>query len=138
MLRKISVTVILAGAVLLTLPSQGRTEEERRRPAEVMQGDADNTRVNKRDRIKEEATADKQGQKSSDRRITQEIRRAITKDSELSMYARNVKIITQDGKVTLKGPVRTEKEKTSIEEIAALVAGKDKVTNEIQIAPGKK
>lgn len=138
MLRKISVTVILAGAVFLTLPLQGRTEEERRRPAEVMKGDADNTRVNKRDRIKEEATADKQGQKSSDRKITQDIRRAITKDSELSMYARNVKIITQDGKVTLKGPVRTEKEKSSIEEIAAQVAGKDKVTNEIQVAPEKK
>lgn len=139
MLKNVSVgMVMLAGAVLLTVPSQGRGEQDTtRRPAEVMKEDADNTKINRRDRSKEEATADKQREKPGDRMITQKIRRAITKDSELSTYARNVKIITRDGKVTLKGPVRSEKEKKSIEDIAAQVAGKEKVTNEIQVAPEK-
>ena len=71
----------------------------------------DNTKVNERDRSKNESTADQQKDNRSDREITQQIRQSIMKDKSLSTYAHNVKIITQNGQVTLKGPVRSEDEK---------------------------
>ena len=97
----------------------------------------DNTKANKRDRAKGAATADQQKENSSDREITQKIRRAIMDDKTLSTYAHNVKIITQDGQVTLKGPVRTEDEKKTVEAMAIEVAGADRVVNQITIAPAK-
>jgi hyperosmotically inducible protein len=65
----------------------------------------------------------------SDRAITQKIRKAIHQDKDLSIYAHNIKIITQDGKVTLRGPVRSEDEKSSLQAKAVAVAGQDNVTN---------
>jgi osmotically-inducible protein OsmY len=56
-------------------------------------------------------------------------------DKSISTYAHNIKIVTRDGKVTLKGPVRTEEEKASIETKAAAVAGADNVTNGLTVAP---
>ncbi|HUY13654.1 MAG TPA: BON domain-containing protein [Terriglobia bacterium] len=96
----------------------------------------DNTKVNKRDQSKTEPTADQQKENPSDRDITRRIRRAVMKDKSLSTYAHNVKIITQDGMVTLKGPVRSEKEKQAIEAKAKKVAGEDKVTSELEVMPG--
>jgi osmotically-inducible protein OsmY len=96
---------------------------------------ADNTKINKQDGSQKELTADQQGETKQDREITQEIRRAIVKDNSLSTYAHNVKIITVGGMVTLKGPVRSEKEKRAIEEKAVQIAGNDKIKSEIDIAP---
>jgi osmotically-inducible protein OsmY len=95
----------------------------------------DNTRVNKRDRAKSEPTADQQKMNKSDRTITKEIRRAIVSDKSLSTYAHNVKIITQSGNVTLKGPVRSDEEKKTIEAKATEVAGPGKVTNDLSVKP---
>lgn len=97
----------------------------------------DNTKANKRDRAKGAATADQQKENPNDREITQKIRRAILDDKSLSTYAHNVKIISQDGQVTLKGPVRTEEEKKSVEAKAVEVAGAGRVINQITIAPAK-
>jgi osmotically-inducible protein OsmY len=94
---------------------------------------ADNTKMNQRDRNANEPTADQQKSNRSDRDITQQVRKAIMEDKSLSTYAHNVKIITQNGMVTLKGPVRSEEEKRAIEAKAAEVAGGDKVTNEIDV-----
>jgi len=94
----------------------------------------DNTRTNRRDRSSNEPTADQQKTNSSDQTTTQKIRRLVTQDKNLSTYAHNVKIITQNGEVTLKGPVRSEEEKRAIEEKATSVAGAGRVTNEIEIA----
>jgi osmotically-inducible protein OsmY len=58
-------------------------------------------------------------------------------DKTLSSYAHNVKIVSQDGQVTLKGPVRTEAEKKSVEDKATALAGAGHVTSEISIAPVK-
>jgi hyperosmotically inducible protein len=96
---------------------------------------ADNTKVNERDRNKNEPTADQQKENRSDRDITQQIRQAIMKDKSLSTYAHNVKIITQNGQVTLKGPVRSEDEKKTVEAKATEVAGENKVTSELDIKP---
>jgi hyperosmotically inducible periplasmic protein len=97
--------------------------------------EADNTKMNKQE--SKEMTADQQGENETDRKITQNIRRAVVKNKSLSQYAHNVKIITKDGAVTLKGPVRTVKEKKFIEKAAAQVAGKDYVTSEIEVVPAK-
>jgi hyperosmotically inducible protein len=94
----------------------------------------DNTKTNQRDRSQDEPTEDQQKTNSSDQTITQKIRQSIVQDKSLSTYAHNIKVITQDGKVTLKGPVRSEEEKRSIEEKATSIAGSGHVTNEIEIA----
>jgi len=93
----------------------------------------DNTKVNERDRSKSEPTADQQKENRSDRDITQQIRQSIMSDKSLSTYAQNVKIITQSGQVTLKGPVRSDDEKRSIEAKAIEVAGQNRVTSELNI-----
>jgi osmotically-inducible protein OsmY len=98
-------------------------------------GQADNTKVNKRDRDKAEKTADQQKMNAPDRELTRKIRKSIVDDATLSTYAHNVKIISQDGMVTLKGPVRSAAEKQSVVAKAVAVTGKaDKVTDEISIA----
>jgi len=95
----------------------------------------DNTKTNKTDTAK--PTADDQKQNKNDVQITQQIRKLVTDDKALSTYAKNVKIITQNGSVTLSGPVRSEDEKKSIEAKAAQVAGSTHVKNELQIAADK-
>src|ERR1700694_5456661 len=94
---------------------------------------ADTTRMNERDRNPNEPTADRQKDNRSDRTITQQVRKARVKDKSLSSYAHNVKVITENGMVTLKGPVRSEEEKKAIEAKAAEVAGRDKVTNQLDV-----
>src|SRR6202011_1155326 len=93
----------------------------------------DNTKVNERDRSQNQPTADKQKDNRSDRDITQQIRQSIVKDKSLSTYAHNVKIVTQNGQVTLKGPVRSDEEKRAIEAKAAEVAGESKVNSQLDI-----
>ena len=97
----------------------------------------DNTAVNKRDTKASEPTADQQHNDDADLEITQQIRKSIMADKSLSTYAHNVKVISQDGKVTLKGPVRSSSEKASIEAKAAEVVGQDNVTSELAIARKK-
>ena len=97
----------------------------------------DNTKTNERDRAKNRPTADQQKENRSDREITQNIRQAIMKDKGLSTYAHNVKIITQNGNVTLRGPVGSEDEKATVESKANEVVGASHVKSEIQIAADK-
>jgi osmotically-inducible protein OsmY len=97
----------------------------------------DNTKVNKRDQDQSRPTAGQQKENRPDRDITRQIRRSITQDKGLSTYARNIKIITQNGNVTLRGPVRSEEEKKTIEAKANEVAGAGHVKSEIQIAVAK-
>lgn len=78
-------------------------------------------------------TAEHQSNDEADVEITRRIRKAVVKDDSLSMYAQNVKIITVDGLVVLKGAVRNQKEKLKVEGIAQDVAGKDNVTSEVEV-----
>ncbi len=94
----------------------------------------DNTKTNK---DQAPPTADNQKMNSSDRAITQKIRKSIHEDTSLSTYAHNIKVITQDGKVTLRGPVRSEEEKNNLQAKAVAVAGEENVTNQLEIAPPK-
>ena len=101
---------------------------------DTQQPAADNTKQNK-DQTK--PTADQQKMNPADRAITQKIRKAIHEDTSLSTYAHNIKIITQDSKVTLRGPVRSADEKSNIETKAVAVAGQGNVINQLEIAPPK-
>jgi len=94
----------------------------------------DNTKKNK---DQTSPTADQQKMNPADRAITQKIRKAVHEDTSLSTYAHNIKIITQDGKVTLRGPVRSEDEKNNLQAKAVTVAGQENVTNQLEIAPSK-
>jgi hyperosmotically inducible periplasmic protein len=97
----------------------------------------DNSKTNTRDRSKDEPTADQQKENATDRELTRSVRRALMDDKELSSYAHNIKIISQDGEVTLKGPVRSEDEKRVVEAKATKVAGAGHVTNEMSVATQK-
>ncbi len=94
---------------------------------------ADNTKMNERDRGASEPTADQAKNNKSDVEIMRQIRRAIVQDKALSIYAHNVKVIATQGKVTLKGTVHTEDEKNSIGMKASGVAGNANVTNDISV-----
>jgi hyperosmotically inducible periplasmic protein len=94
----------------------------------------DNTKTNKRDRKPGAVTADQQKMNSADRELSKKIRQAVIADKSLSTYAHNVKIVSQDGIVTLKGLVHSETEKSTIEAKAAEIAGgADKVKSEISV-----
>jgi len=107
-------------------------------PAVAQQTQPDNTKVNKRDRAEHAVTADQQKETAADRELAKKIRAAIVQDDTLSTYAHNVKIVAINGKVTLKGPVRSEAEKTTVVAKATEIAGADNVTNNLSIAPEKK
>jgi hyperosmotically inducible protein len=119
-------SVIVIGAFALSIVSV------------VGQTPADNTKVNTRDRAKGAVTADQQKETANDRDLTQKIRRALMQDKSLSSYAHNVKVVAQGGQVTLKGPVRSDQEKQTVEAKALEVAGAGHVKNEISIAPEKR
>jgi hyperosmotically inducible periplasmic protein len=101
----------------------------------IAQTAPDNTKVNTRDRAKDAVTADQQKENAADRDLVKKIRQSIMKDKSLSTYAHNVKVVSQGGQVTLKGPVRSEDEKRSVEAKATEIAGAGHVTNEITVAP---
>ncbi len=94
----------------------------------------DNTKVNQRDRNSAEPTADQQKMNSSDQKLSATIRKSIIADKSLSTDAHNIKVISQDGVVTLKGPVKSDDERKSlISKATAAVSSPDKVHDEISI-----
>lgn len=74
-----------------------------------------------------------QGGSEADRKITQQVRQALMKDGSLSFTAKNVKIITVNGKVTLRGPVNNEQERATIEAAAKKIAGAGQVENLLEL-----
>lgn len=103
----------------------------------AQQAEPDNTKTNKGDANAGATTADQQKMNPADRETTKKIRSALMDDKSLSTYAHNIKIITRDGIVTLKGPVRTEEERTAIAAKAQEIAGATNVTNKLTVAPAK-
>ena len=97
--------------------------------------DADDTGVNVRDRGNGTLTPEEQGGEAADVKITAAIRRAIVKDDSLSLNAHNVKIITRDGLVTLRGPVKSAAERTKIAHLAEKTAGVKRVDDQLEINP---
>ena len=98
----------------------------------------DNTKTNKRDRNDSTLTADKQQKMSkTDTETARKIRQSVVADKSLSTYGHNVKIVAHEGRVTLRGPVRSQTERDSIQAKAAAVVGEGNVTNELEITPDK-
>jgi hyperosmotically inducible protein len=99
---------------------------------------SDNTKINQRDQSSYELTADQQSLSSKDAELTRQIRREIMKEKNLSIYAQNVKIISTNGLVTLKGPVRSGEEQQRILRKAQNFAGPANVVDQMDIVPVKK
>ena len=125
-----SITLLLLSMVLMVGCSKNQSEDK-----QVSQTvEPDNSGRNVRDRDNQTKTPGDQSENEADRTITQNIRQALTADDSLSTNAKNVKIITNDGTVTMRGPVKSEKEKTDIEAKAKQVAGVKRVDNQIEVA----
>jgi hyperosmotically inducible protein len=132
---KITQSTLLAVSLMLGTSSigalQAQSTDAKTKP--------DNSAVNKRDQNPDQATADQQKMNAADRDITAKIRKAVVADKSLSTYAHNVKIISQDGTVTLKGPVRSDLEVKSLVAKATDVTGSaDKVINQLSVQPASK
>ena len=121
----LSLSVLAAGLCAFSAPAARLYAQD---PATTA---PDNSANNKR----HTNTADKQSNAPADREAARKIRQSVIADKNLSTYAHNVKIIVQDGSVTLKGPVRSEEEKSAVEAKAAAVAGEGKVTSELTVKP---
>ena len=93
----------------------------------------DNTTTNERDRSGETKTSGDQSNSSADLKVTQAIRRALLKDRELSTTAKNIKIITANGQVTLRGPVKTAQEKAKVDQIARSAAGGARIDDQLEV-----
>ncbi len=111
-----SVFAAVAVAGVLTVPCLAQTQP-------------DNSGQNKDHAV----TAENQSHGTSDRAITRQVRKAIVADKSLSSYAHNIKVITLNGAVTLKGPVRSEEEKQKIQADAASAVSADAITNELTV-----
>jgi len=119
---------VLAGVLVSGLALSSALAQDTQNPTQQ-----DNTKVNKQDRSGGGVTADQQKNNAGDRHLTQQIRKAVIADKSLSTYAHNVKIISQNGAVTLKGPVRSEEEKKAILSKAEEVAGAGRVTDQLTV-----
>ena len=122
-------TLVASAAIALSCLPGGPSAVPAFAQAGTAQTAPDNSNQNKN----QAQTADNQTNSKSDRLTTQKIRKAIMADKDLSTYAHNVKIITANGAVTLKGPVQSEDEKQKVASEAASVVGPDKVTNELTV-----
>jgi len=128
-------TLRISGASLVLALSLSATSLPAQDPSQ--QSPPDNSRTNQRDRDRNAPTADRQKMNATDRELARKIRASLHDDKSLSTYAHNIKIFSRDGRVTLKGPVRSQEEKTAIESKATEIAGAGNVTNELEVAPPK-
>lgn len=110
------------GALLMALAAQATAQ-----PA------PDNTEINKRDRSGETLTPGDQSQSKADTELASNIRKAIVNDDQLSMNAKNIKIISRDGMVTLRGPVKSAAEREQIERIAKSARGVKQIDNQLEV-----
>lgn len=120
-MMKISRTPIAACAAIVLTCSSGYVSIHGQEP--------DNSRESKG----QSRTADDQTNTKTDRLLTANVRKAIIRDKNLSTYAHNVKIITHDGHVTLKGPVKSEEEKQQVSTDAANAVSSENISNELTV-----
>jgi len=116
-------SVTLAGVTIMNLTALAADQKV----------DANNTATNQRDRSGETKTSGDQSNTSDDLQITQAIRRGLMKDDNLSSDAKNIKVITANGQVTLRGPVNNAREKTKVEQIAKSAAGDAQIVDQLDV-----
>lgn len=127
-MKRITLSILCISALTFSAYAEDKNSAE---PA------ADNTARNERDASGDSKTSGDQSESPEDIKITAAIRRAIVADDSLTMTATNVKIITADGKITLRGPVKTAAEKTKIAELAKKEAGKATIDNQLEVKESK-
>lgn len=132
MTRAILICVLLAAAGC-DQKVEGKAKDNRAHD-DTAAAPADNTKKNERDREPAALTPGDQSESEADRTITQNIRKGVVGSDALSMTAKNVKIITRGGVVTLRGPVKNDKEKAEIAQLAQRVEGVKQVDNQLEIA----
>ena len=123
-MKKITLSLLFASAFTLSAIAEEKT-------------DADNTAKNERDASGETQTSGDQSNSPEDIKITADIRRAVVAEKSLSMTAKNVKIITANGMVTLRGPVNNAEEKAMIAKLAKSAAGQAKIDNQLEVTASK-
>jgi hyperosmotically inducible periplasmic protein len=128
-MKQIILTLLFASA--FTLSGIAKEKPAANKPP------ADNTARNERDKSGDTKTSGDQSNKPEDIKITAAIRRAVVGDKSLSMTAKNVKIITANGMVTLRGPVNNAQEKATIAKLAKSAAGKAKIDNQLEVKASK-
>ena len=116
-------SVTLAGVTIMNLTALAADQKV----------DANNTATNQRDRSGETKISGDQSNTSADLQITQAIRRGLMKDDNLSSDAKNIKVITANGQVTLRGPVNNAREKTKVEQIAKSAAGDAQIVDQLDV-----
>ena len=125
-MKQTLITLACSGALCLTtLPADDKTALP------------DNSAKNQRDRSSQTKTSADQSNSRADLKTTAAIRRALMKDGGLSMTAKNIKIITADGLVTLRGPAKTAEEKTKIDQLATSAAPGAKINNQLEVKGSK-
>ncbi len=123
-----SAKIGLITTCLLLVPILGWAQYGSNPPA------ADNTEMNKRDESRDTLLSENQAQASkNDAELTRLIRKELTNDKQLSIYSQNIKIMTINGNVTLRGPVHTNKEKAEVQKYAQKVVGRANINNEIEV-----
>ena len=129
-------TSVLALVLAVSFLGCGKNNEVSKsdEPAQTAAVEPDNSGRNVRDADGATKTPGDQSESEPDRTITQNVRQAVTADDSISTNGKNVKIITVDGTVTLRGPVKSEQEKTNIAAKAQQIAGVKKVDNQLEIA----
>lgn len=133
-MQHLKAALIFAGVISACAPlAYGQPKD----PAPAT-GEVDNTRMNKVDRNDTQRTPQGQSGARADRELTAAVRKAIVRDKSLSTYAHNVKVVTRDGEVTLRGPVRTAEEKAKVSELAQQVSGVSRVNDELLVKNRKK
>lgn len=135
--------ILLGAAVALAAAAPAGAGERRSQPLwaaslapvalEIAAEEADNTGRNVRDRDDRTLTPTDQGESAADRGITAHIRKEIVANDVLSTNAQNAKIITTDGVVTLRGPVKSAEEKAAIGAVAQRAPGVKRVDNQLEI-----
>ena len=125
-MKSFRLTILISTATLALFPA-GFAPQARA----LVQTAPDNSAQNKDQN--QGLTADNQSNAKSDRATTANIRKAILADKDLSTYAHNIKVITVNGAVTLKGPVKSEEEKQKIASEAASMVSADKITNNLTV-----
>ena len=128
-MKRTAITLLCLSALTLSVVAQDNSN--------ATPTPADNSGRNVRDRSGKTKTSGDQSNSSGDIKITAAIRRAVMKDDSLSMTAKNVKIITADGVVTLRGPVKSAAEKQTIARLAEANAGSAKVMNHLEVKASK-
>jgi hyperosmotically inducible periplasmic protein len=131
-MKQTALTCLMAAA-LVSFWSGGVKAQSTDTPQSSRAVAPDNTKSNAQDPSNRSRTADDQKNNSSDVEIAQRIRRSVMDDKSLSTYAHNAKIVSENGRVTLNGVVKTPAEKSTLEQLATRVVGADRVVNNLKV-----